>query len=160
MSIVEFVNENPRTLYGIIRYVKNDSKTKPALIIGFGLDPSIAFEEMLFTKIAYHKEAGRQYKQIVVSFAKSDTDKLTDHVLMNISQEIASYYSKKYQILMGVHFNKPNIHMHFIINSVSPYNNKKFASSTVDLYLFKKHVDAILIRYHLSPVCMYRSPTD
>lgn len=158
MSIVEFIKENPRTLYGIIEYVKDNKKTESSLCFGYGVNPRYAYQEMQFVKIAYQQEDRRQYKQIIVSFEDSDRERLNNENLFFICKKIAAYYSANFQVLAVVHLNKHNIHVHFIINSVDAYTGRKFISSPIDLYTFKKHVNTVLQEYGLSSVRMYAFP--
>ena len=68
MAVLRYVKESPRTLYGVIRYVSDEKTTIPELIFGIGVNPELAYEEMMLVKRLYAKERQRQYKQMVLSF--------------------------------------------------------------------------------------------
>ena len=117
MSYFKVIHNNPRTLFGVIHYVKDGDKAIPALMHGFGIDPEIAFEEMEVAKILWNQTDGRQYKHFIFSF---DSDVvLSQNVLMEIGRKIGAYYADDYQILMVMHFNTANIHIHYILNTVN-----------------------------------------
>lgn len=56
-------------LRGVLNYIKADFKTKDGVLV-FGKDciPEKAFEQMLITKKAFHKDTGRQYAHFVQRF--------------------------------------------------------------------------------------------
>ncbi len=153
MSYFKIVDENPRTLFGIIRYVKDDGKTTLQLMCGFGVDPETAFEEMDFTKRIWNQIDGRQYKQFIFSF---DSDiVLPTETLMEIGRKIGTYYAAEYQILMVIHFNTANIHIHYILNTVNVFTGKKFSMTRRDMYNYKLYINQILQQYDLPLIELY-----
>ena len=153
MSFLRIVHGNPRTLFGIIRYVKDTGKTIPLLMDGFNIDPETAFEEMDFTQRIWNKTGGRQYKQFIFSF---DSDVvLSRNTLMEIGRKIGAYYAVEYQILMVMHFNTANIHIHYILNTVNIFTGKKFSMTKRDMYNYKLYINQILQQYGLPLIALY-----
>lgn len=153
MSYFKFVNQNPRTLFGIINYATNEEKTNKTLIYGFGIDPAHAFEEMDAVKQMWHQTSGRQYKHFIFSF-DSNID-LPNNILMNIGCDIGAYFANEYQILMAIHFNTNNIHIHYVLNTVNMFTGRKFSITKRDMYNYKLYINQILQRYNLPLIELY-----
>lgn len=153
MSYFKFIHQNPRTLFGVIHYVKNEKKTYPTTMYGFGVDPESAFEEMDTVKKLWHQTGGRQYKHFMFSF---DSDiKLSQNALMDIGRKIGEYYANEYQILMVMHSNTNNIHIHYILNTVNMFTGKKFSITKRDIYNYKLYINQILQSHNLSLIELY-----
>ncbi|GBG56595.1 mobilization protein [Sporomusaceae bacterium FL31] len=158
MSYFEFVGKNPRTLYGILKYVKNEEKTKHPLMYGFGLQPDSAYEEMKAVQKLWHQTNGRQYRQFFFSFDSNIN--LPDEILMKIGYEIGLYYANDYQILMTMHFNTSNIHIHYVLNTVNVYTGKKFRQTKLDLFNYKLYINQILSSYKLPLIEMHLTQAE
>lgn len=155
MSYFRFINKNPRTLFGIIRYVKDDEKICLPMMYGFNVNPETAFEEMDAVKLIWNKTGGRQYKHFVFSF---DSDiVLSQQAIMNIGYKIGCYYADEYQILMVVHFNTSNTHIHYVLNTVNMVNGKKFSMTKRDEYNYKLYINKVLKEYRLSMLDLHDS---
>ena len=153
MSYFKFIHKNPRTLSGVISYAKNDAKTHPDLMYGFGVDPESAFEEMATVKQIWNQTDRRQYKHFMFSF---DSDiKLSKNDLMDVGYKIGAYYANEYQILMVMHSNTNNTHIHYILNTVNMFTGKKFSITKRDIYNYKLYINQILQSYDLSPIELY-----
>ncbi len=153
MSYFKFIHQNPRTLFGEIRYVKDENKTFPALVYGFGVNPDSAFEEMDTVKKLWNKTDGRQYKQYMFSFDRNIT--LPENIIMEIGYKIGVYYANEYQILMGIHLNTKNIHIHYVLNTVNMFTGAKFSITKRDIYNYKLYINEILQSYDLSLIELY-----
>lgn len=150
MSILKFIGSNRRTLYGVIRYVKRDGN---ALVYGFGVNPDYAVEEMRLVKEVFNQTEGREYKHFIFSFDSNIN--LSNEVIFEIGYRIGLYYAGEYQILMAVHFDTANTHVHYVVNSVNMQTRRKFNQSGEDLANYKVYVNEILKDYNLSPVYIY-----
>lgn len=153
MSYFKFCNKNPRTLYGIISYVKRENKDDQVLMYGFGVDPETAFEEMEFAKQIWHQTTGRQYKHFIFSFDSNLP--LSPEQVITIGQQIGLYYAKEYQILMVLHTNKENLHFHYVLNTINIRTGKKFSITKQDVYQYKQYINATLLQYQLNPINLY-----
>ncbi len=160
MSYFKFIHQNPRTLFGVIYYVNNEAKTHPDLMYGFGVDPDSAFEEMATVKQLWNQTDGRQYKHFMFSF---DSDiKLSKNDLMDVGCKIGAYYANDYQILMVMHSNTNNTHIHYILNTVNMFTGKKFSITKRDIYNYKLYINQILKSHNLSLIELYddNEPND
>lgn len=158
MSYLKVVNQNPRTLFGIIHYVKNEAKTTSPLMYGFGLSPEYAFEEMDYIKNLFHKEDGREYKHFIFSFDSNMN--LTVNKMMTIGVQIGSYFADGYQILMVLHLNTNNPHIHYVLNTVNMFTGNKFSITKGDFYNYKIYINQILQQYALPLIPLYERKED
>ena len=139
MAIVRFFNKkNSRnekgryTLKRALEYITNPEKTH-YWSDGLYVDAENALERMSIVKRFYNKEDGRSYIHFTISFkGKKDKNQLYEFA------EAVSYEFSDYQSLFAIHQNTRNYHIHFVINSVSVKNGKKFSQSRLDLEHFKK----------------------
>ena len=153
MSYVKIINNNTMTLYGVINYITDCNKTNINFIFGLGIDPNCAYDEMMLTKKVYDKTSGRQYKHFILSFDKDIPATYED--LLHISINVANFFSAQFQVLLALHFDKDNIHTHFIINTISPIDGKRLNLSKADGYVFKQYINTILVNNNLNPVELY-----
>lgn len=133
-----------------IDYVEKREKTEERLLYGIGVTPETAKEEMQATKEIYGKTDGRTYKHFVQSFASGED--ITPEKAHEIAKEFAESLElfKGYEVLIATHKDKKHVHTHFIINSVSFEDGKKFQMSSKDLQKMKDISDEICRKHGLS----------
>lgn len=133
-----------------IDYVEKREKTEEKLLSGIGVTPETAKEEMQATKEIYGKTEGRTYKHFVQSFAPGED--ITPEKAHEIAKEFAESLElfKGYEVLIATHKDKRHVHTHFIINSVSFEDGKKFQMSSKDLLKMKDISDEICRKHGLS----------
>jgi len=133
-----------------IDYVEKREKTEERLLYGIGVTPETAKEEMQATKEIYGKTDGRTYKHFVQSFAPGEN--ITPEKAHEIAKEFAESCPlfKGYEVLIATHKDKKHVHTHFIINSVSFEDGKKFQMSSKDLQKMKDRSDEICHEHGLS----------
>lgn len=128
-----------KSLINPIKYIMNPEKQK--LSGAIGSHPSNA-EEMIFqfekVKKIYNKNNGRMLKHFIISV--SDDIKMSPEEMLEYAEEIATFYGDKYQIVYAVHENTQRLHTHFIFNTVSFLNGKKYSSEWDELYNLRNYV--------------------
>ena len=135
----EYLDED---LYAAIRYVENDNKTDhTAFVTGINCSKHNAYHEM----VAVKRRFGERGKNIAYhgyqSFAEGE---VTPEEAHQIGVETArKMWGAKYQVVVTTHLNTENIHNHFVINSVSFTDGKKFRNSIGDRLELRKISDAI-----------------
>ncbi|MGL5152269.1 MAG: relaxase/mobilization nuclease domain-containing protein [Clostridium sp.] len=149
MAVIKAVNSK-NSINGIVRYVIDDEKTEEKLISAINCIPETVLDEMKFTKENYGKTKGRQYKHFIQSFHPQD--KLTPQKSNEIGLEWAEQVFNEFEVLVVTHMDKEHLHNHFIVNSVSFKDGKKFGYSKWDLENFKKESDNICRREGLSVI--------
>lgn len=135
----EYLDED---LYAAIRYVENDDKTDQTMFVsGINCSKHNAYNEM----IAVKRRFGERGKNIAYhgyqSFAAGEVTPAEAH---QIGMETArQMWGAKYQVVVTTHLNTDNIHNHFVINSVSFIDGKKFRNGIGDRLELRKISDAI-----------------
>ena len=145
MCYSKFVNntyDDDNSVRDLIYYIMQPSHALHRLYGGIGvsfLSPEIAALEFWAVKNVHHKSDGRQLKHLIVSFDKNENvHNLKAHKL---GYQIAEYFQNKFQIIFAVHENEPNIHLHFIINSVSFSDGKKYNEGPYDLDNLRRFIE-------------------
>lgn len=149
MAVIKVTNSKA-TLSKSINYITKEEKTEEKLISGKDCTPSTAFDEMQATKELFNKLNGRQYYHYVQSFSK--TDNVSHGKAHEIGKEWAEKNFKGHEVLIATHQDKDHVHNHFIVNSVSYEDGKKFHSSKKDLEHMKLVSDKICEREGLSVI--------
>ncbi len=135
----EYLDED---LYAAIRYVENDDKTDKAMFVsGINCSKHNAYNEM----IAVKRRFGERGKNIAYhgyqSFAAGEVTPAEAH---QIGVETARrMWGEKYQVIVTTHLNTDNVHNHFVVNSVSFKNGKKFRNGIGDRLELRKISDSI-----------------
>lgn len=135
----EYLDED---LYAAIHYVENDDKTDQTMFVsGINCSKHNAYNEM----IAVKRRFGERGKNIAYhgyqSFAAGEVTPAEAHA---IGMETArKMWGARYQVVVTTHLNTDNIHNHFVINSVSFVDGKKFRNGIGDRLELRKISDAI-----------------
>ena len=150
-EVIEYANNPDKTtakeyldedLYAAIRYVENDDKTDHTeFVTGINCSKYNAYNEM----IAVKRRFGERGKNIAYhgyqSFAEGE---VTPEEAHQIGIETARrMWGAKYQVVVTTHLNTDNVHNHFVINSVSFTDGKKFRNSIGDRLELRRISDAI-----------------
>ena len=150
-EVIDYANNPDKTtakeyldkdLYVAIRYVENDDKTDQTMFVsGINCSKHNAYNEM----IAVKRRFGERGKNIAYhgyqSFAAGE---VTPDEAHDIGMETArQMWGAKYQVVVTTHLNTDNIHNHFVINSVSFVDGKKFRNGIGDRLELRKISDAI-----------------
>lgn len=152
----------------VLHYAMNEAKTtlpqgeasklddegiekKQQLVSGINCLPGTARFEMMAVKKRFGKEGGTVAYHGYQSFA---TGEVTPEVAHEIGVKLArNLWGDRYQVLVATHLDKAShIHNHFLINTVSFLDGKKFYRSNKDYYDMRKASDALCREYGLSVV--------
>jgi hypothetical protein len=120
----------------VISYVMNEYKTEQELVYGkdcFCDTIQQVKDDFKETKIDWDKTKGRQYYHLIQSFEKDE--KITPAMAHEIGRNLIDKDEKfkDFQVLMVTHTDKDHLHNHFVVNSVSLTDGKKFTYSQRDL---------------------------
>lgn len=116
-----------RSVIDPILYITNVMKTDGLYM---GCYPSLSacfydwIDEFITVKKIYHKEEGQQIKHRIVNFKASDLVNYQD--ADQFGYEVAKRYGDCYQTIYAVHQDTEHIHVHFIINTVSYVDGKRY----------------------------------
>ena len=151
MPIIHFINSKTQTAGGmknVLAYVTRTEKTKSKdkqYVTTLNCSAPTAYDEMLATKNAYHKNSGRMYYHLVQSFPKGDN---TSPELANrIAVELAEKAFGKYECVVATHIDREHIHSHIVFNSVSFEDGRKYHSNGNTVQELMDLSDEICMRY-------------
>lgn len=161
--------ENPekteyRDLAQTIRYAVNEDKTvqeegeeKELLVTTINCDGEPA-AAMLELQRAFHKVDGNVAYHAYQSFAPGEvTPELCHEIGVLLAKEL---WSKDYQVVVATHMDKPtHLHNHFVINSVSFRNGKKFDCDKSVYWKMREVSDRLCRWYGLSVIRNAQSKT-
>jgi len=113
-------------IHKAIDYIENDSKTENKLYVDvINIDvKENALQEMIDVKKRFHKENGILGFHSFHSYKKGEvTPELAHEVGMQIAKEM---WGDRFQVIVSTHLNTDHIHNHFVINSVSFLDGKRY----------------------------------
>ena len=136
-------------LDSLINYAINGEKTEKKLYVsGINCMPNTAFYEMKNVKKQFFKTDGIECFHAVQSFASGEVNAEQAHKIgLQLAEELWGY---KFQVVVSTHLNTDNIHNHFVLNSVSFMDGKRFCNTKKDYAIMRKVSDRICEEYGLS----------
>jgi len=132
----------------VMQYVCSPYKIPDGLIGGFGVDPYLAIDQFTRTAQIYGKTKGIHLRHTILSFAPEEC--VTPAQAKQIAYEIAAFYASRYQIIFVVHTDSENLNVHFVMNTVSYVDGRKYEGKKKDYYDFESHAKAICRNYGIS----------
>ena len=153
MPIIHFINNKTQTAGGmknVLNYVSRKEKTvseDKRFVTGVNCSPETALDEMTATKNLYRKTDGRLYYHLVQSFPSGY--EIEPELAHKIAEELAEKAFNKYEVVVATHIDREHIHSHFVLNSVSFENGKKYHSNKESIEQLMKLSDEICQRYNV-----------
>jgi len=123
------------------KYLKQDEKTEEKLISGMNCDSDNFAKQCELTNTLYDKNQNkndRKYYHIIQSFSPMDNKKLTLEQAHKIGEQFAQKNFKGFEVLVVTHKDKEHIHNHFVVNSVSLDNGKKYRADNKSLWELRR----------------------
>lgn len=154
MPIIHFINSKTQTAGGIknvLAYVTRKEKTESEdkqYVTTLNCNTATAYEEMLATKNAYHKNSGRMYYHLVQSFPKGDDT--PPELAHRIAVELAEKAFGKYECVVATHIDREHIHSHIVFNSVSFEDGRKYHSNGNTVQKLMNLSDEICLKYSVA----------
>lgn len=124
-EVPDEINYHFNGLAKSISYTTQDMKTEKQLYVtGINTTLSTAFEDMVLTKKTYQKEDGILAFHAYQSFKPNEVNAENAH---QIGIELAKIlWGDRFEVLVSTHLDKHHYHNHFVINSVSFKDGKRF----------------------------------
>lgn len=134
-----------------ISYTTQDMKTEKQLYVtGLNTTLSTALEDMVVTKKTYQKEDGILAYHAYQSFKPGEVDAETAH---QIGIELAKIlWGDRFEVLISTHLDKQHYHNHFVINSVSFRDGKRYYDNKASYKKLQDISDMLCEKYHLSVI--------
>lgn len=132
-----------------IEYAVNGEKTEEKLYVsGINCMPDTAYQEMINTKKQFFKTTGIQCFHAVQSFVEGEITPGQAHEIgIKLAEEL---WGDKFQIVVTTHLNTNNLHNHFVLNSVSFLDGKRFCNTKKDYAIMRKISDRLCEEYGLN----------
>ncbi len=140
------------TLSGIVSYVERDEATNlKSLVYGIKCYKDTAVQDMMAVKRKFEKTDGVIAYHGYQSFAEGE---VTPDKAHEIGKALAKeLWGNRYQVLITTHLDKDShIHNHFVINTVSYLDGKKFFRSNKDYYQMREVSDRLCKEHGLSVI--------
>ena len=136
-------------LRNVIEYARNSSKTeKEFFVTGINCEPDSAYEEMQDTKKYFNKEDKILAFHAYQSFKEEEvTPELAHKIGVQLANEM---WGDRFQVIVTTHLNTNHIHNHFVLNSVSYIDGKKYYSNRTNTGRLRHISDEICNEYGLS----------
>ena len=129
-----------------IDYITNPVKTNEQLLTDYvRCDPGYAAQQMMDTKRALGKTAGRQCYHIIQSFKP---DEITPELAHEIAKQFAAVHLPGYEAVIATHVDKAHIHSHIVFNSVNAVTGKMYHSTRENYYKQIRGISDRLCKAH------------
>ena len=128
-----------------------DYKTEEQWYVsGINCIPAIARDEMQIVKRQFGKESGIVAFHGYQSFAPGE---VTPEQAHEIGLELAKrLWGEKFQVVVATHLDREHIHNHFVLNSVSFVDGKKFNDCKATYALMRRASDELCREHGLSVI--------
>ncbi len=133
----------------VMTYATNPDKTeKQFYTTGINCEIKEAVKQMQFVKTIYGKENGILAFHAYQSFNEGEvTPEIAHEIGVKLANEM---WGDRFQVVVSTHLNTQHLHNHFVINSVSFKDGKKYYSNLTNTALLRKTSDEICEEYGLS----------
>lgn len=151
MAIIKIIGNayaDQKAVYDLLHYALTDKENGGGVryygAIGVNLNGDLSFmaEQFRMVKRAFGKMNGRQVRHIIVSF--DPDDQIGPYCASMIAFKIAQYYGEEFQVVYGVHEDTNDLHVHFIINTVSYIDGKKFSRGPAEVWTLRAYVEQVI----------------
>ncbi len=138
-------------LHNVIDYVEADYKTeKQYYVSGLNCSPETALEEMLITKKQFSKTGGIQGFHAFQSFAEGEVTAEKCHAIgVKLAEEL---WGDRFEVIVSTHLNTNHFHNHFVINSVSFLDGKRYYDKRETYAEMRRVSDSLCEEYGLSVI--------
>ena len=117
-------------------------------ISGLNCVPEQAHKDMMFTKEIYEKKTGILGYHAFQSFKEGEvTPELAHKIGVKLAEEI---WGDRFEVIVATHINTNHIHNHFVINSVSFKDGKKYHDCNETYALIREVSDSLCSEFGLS----------
>lgn len=133
----------------VMTYATNPDKTeKQFYTTGINCEVKDSVKQMQLVKMIYGKENGILAFHAYQSF---NVGEVTPEIAYEIGVKLANeMWGDRFQVVVSTHLNTEHLHNHFVINSVSFKDGKKYYSNLTNTALLRKTSDEICEEYGLS----------
>ena len=148
---LEYSNSDVQGLRDVMAYTTQDYKTeKQFYVTGINCITDTAREEMILTKKQFSKEGGIIAYHAYQSFAPGEANPEIAHEIgIKLAKDL---WGDRFELIVATHLDKGHLHNHFVINSVSFMDGKRYYDNKATYTLLRKASDRLCKEYGLSIV--------
>lgn len=150
MNAEKTLNEDfVKDLHRVIDYTVDDYKTEKQFYVStLNCKEETAVEDMIITKKSYGKTKGILAFHGFQSFKEGEvTPEIAHEIGVKLAEEL---WGDRFEVIVSTHLNTNHIHNHFVINSVSFKDGKRYYDK-FETYAEMRHVsDCLCAEYGLS----------
>jgi hypothetical protein len=146
-----FSGEEIDGLADLIAYAKRDDATiQQQLVTGVNCDTATAREEMMSVKARFGKTDGIVAYHGYQAFKPGEVAPEQAHEIgIKLAQRL---WGDRFQVVVATHVDKEHIHSHFVVNSVSFIDGKKYHRTKADYAQIRETSDELCCEYGLSVI--------
>lgn len=140
-----------QALHYVMAYASDEYKTEKRLYVsGVNVTPDTVKNKMQQTKLRYGKTDGIIAFHAIQSFKPGEvTPELAHKIGVEFAKEM---WGDRFEVLIATHLNKEHLHNHFVINSVSFVDGKKYYDNTANYNRMRKISDRLCEENNLSVI--------
>jgi len=140
-----------QALGDVIEYAANEDKTERHYFVsGINCNTTYARRQFQTTKNAYDKNGGIVAYHGYQSFAEGEVTPEEAHQIgLELAEEL---WGERFQVIVATHVNTKCLHNHFVINSVSCTDGKRFRDNRATYKIMRETSDRICREHNLSVV--------
>ena len=156
--VIDYISNDEKTnkeiyddLHNELEYIGEDYKTEKKLYVtGINCEAQSAYEEMMMIKKHYNKEKGNIAFHSIQSFAANEVTPDEAHEIgLQLAKEM---WGDRFQVVVATHLNTKHIHNHFIINSVSFVDGKKYYDNRKNYAELRRLNDSLCKEHNISSI--------
>ena len=140
-----------QSLHDALNYTVDPNKTEGKYFVsGINCQAEFAFEQMIETKKAFKKTGGILAFHAYQSFAPNEVTTLVAH---EIGKEFAKkMWGDRFEVVVSTHVNSHCVHNHFLLNSVSFIDGKKYYDNKKNYAKMRELSDELCREHGLSVI--------
>jgi hypothetical protein len=144
-----FTEVDIQGLRDVMDYTTQDYKTeKQYYVSGVNCFPETARQQMMITKKRWAKEGGIVAFHAYQSFAPGEvTPELAHEIGLRLAREL---WGDQFEVIVATHLDKAHLHSHFVLNSVSFRDGKRYNDCKATYGLLRGTSDRLCREYGLS----------
>ncbi|MFZ5945088.1 MAG: relaxase/mobilization nuclease domain-containing protein [Bacillota bacterium] len=145
---LDFSSPDFRGLQYVLAYTQQDTKTeKQFYVTGINCDPTTTCEQMSRTKLQFQKTDGILAFHGYQSFVPGEATPETAHAIgVKLAQEL---WGERFEVIVSTHLDKHHLHNHFVLNSVSFTDGKRYYDNNATYSLMRQTSDRLCREYSL-----------
>ncbi len=150
--VVHYVEDEEKTVDTVIDYVNNDNKTnEKKYVTCINCDSFDPCKSMMNTKKFFN-----DHKQIMAfhGYQSFEPGEVSGEVAHEIGVKLVEelYGENRFEVVVATHVDKNHIHNHFLLNSTSFVDGKRFCNTKKDYQILRETSDKLCLEYGLSVI--------